>query len=67
MSGRPPVRVLAAAVAAAAMPALMLAVSAGFVPRPQFTSPVWWLLPVVAVGYWVAWIAWADGRTVPSR
>ncbi len=67
MTDSPPLRVVAAAVAAVAMPAVMLAVSAGFVPQPSFGSPVWWLLPVVAVGYWVAWIAWADGRPVPGR
>lgn len=67
MTDTPPLRVVAAAVAAAAMPALMLAVSAGFVPAPDVAAPVWWALPVVAVGYWLAWIAWADGRPVPGR
>ncbi|MEZ3116534.1 hypothetical protein RYH80_11505 [Halobaculum sp. MBLA0147] len=67
MTDRPPFRVVAAAVAAVAMPALMLAVSAGLVPAPTPTAPVWWALPVVAVGYWVVWMAWADGRPVPGR
>jgi hypothetical protein len=67
MTNRPPVRVVAAALAAVAMPALMLAVSAGFLPQPTLTTPAWWVLPTVAVGYWVAWMAWADGRAVPGR
>lgn len=62
VTDRPPVRTVAAAVSAAAMPAVMLAVSAGFVPRPAVGQPVWWVLPVVAVGYWLAWVVWADGR-----
>ncbi|MFB6243986.1 MAG: hypothetical protein ABEH80_07780 [Halobaculum sp.] len=67
MTDKPPARVLVAALAAAAMPAVMLAVSVGFVPAPALSAPVWWVLPVVAVGYWLAWIAWADGRPVPGR
>ena len=63
MTDQPPVRVVAAGVAAAAMPAVMLAVSAGFVPQPSVTTPVWWLLPAVAFGYWIAWVAWAGGRS----
>ena len=65
VTDRPPVRTVAAAVSAAAMPAVMLAVSAGFVPQPSVVEPVWWALPVVAAGYWLAWVAWADGR-VPA-
>ena len=62
MTDQPSVRVIAAGIAAAAMPGLMLAVSAGFVPRPAVSAPAWWVLPAVAFGYWLTWIAWADGR-----
>lgn len=66
MTDNPPVRVVAAALAAAGMPAIMLAVSAGFVPRPELAAPVWWLLPIVAFGYWFVWVAWA-GRSPLER
>ena len=62
MTDNPPARVVAAAVAAAAMPAVMLAVSAGLVPRPDVAAPVWWVLPIVAFGYWLVWVTWAGGH-----
>jgi hypothetical protein len=55
----PPVRSLAAAVAAVSLPALALAAAVGFVPHPRVGAS-WWLLPVVAFGYWAAWVAWGD-------
>ncbi|WP_435062015.1 hypothetical protein [Halobaculum sp. EA56] len=44
----------------AAMPAVMLAVDRGLVPAFSPTEPTWWLLPSLAVGYWVAWVRWAE-------
>lgn len=40
----------------------MQAVSAGLVPEAGLGEPIWYLLVVLAVGYWVAFVAWA--RTV---
>lgn len=46
---------LAAAVALAAVAAFagMAAVSAGLVPDPALDEPVWYLLVVASVGYWL--------------
>ncbi|MFC7135701.1 hypothetical protein [Halobaculum litoreum] len=53
-------RPVAVALFAAAMPAVMLAVDRGLVPEFSAAEPVWWLLPPLAVGYWVAWVRWAE-------
>ena len=55
-------RVVAVCLFAAAMPAVMLAVDLGLVPAFSVTEPVWWLLVPLALGYWVAWVWWAENR-----
>ena len=53
-------RLVAVGLFAAAMPAVMLAVDRGYVPAFSPAEPVWWLLVPLAVGYWVAWLWWAE-------
>ncbi|MFC7070407.1 hypothetical protein [Halobaculum lipolyticum] len=55
-------RVVAVSLSAAAMPAVMLAVDLGYVPPFAVAEPVWWLLVPLALGYWVAWVWWAEAR-----
>ncbi|WP_277554814.1 hypothetical protein [Halobaculum limi] len=55
-------RLVAVALFSVAMPAVMLAVDRGLVPAFSLNAPVWWLLPPLAVGYWVAWVWWAEGE-----
>jgi hypothetical protein len=39
--------------------AAMVGVSAGVVPQPSFTEPVWYGLIALVVGYWLAFVRWA--------
>jgi uncharacterized membrane protein YgaE (UPF0421/DUF939 family) len=40
----------------------MVGVSAGVVPQPSLSNPVWYGLVALVVGYWLAFVRWADGE-----
>ena len=41
--------------------AAMVGVSAGVVPQPSPGEPVWYGLGALVVGYWLAFVRWAEG------
>jgi hypothetical protein len=42
--------------------AAMVGVSAGVVPQPALTEPVWYGLLALVVGYWLAFVRWTGER-----
>jgi hypothetical protein len=47
--------------------AAMVGVSAGAVPQPTPTSPVWYAIGALVLGYWLAFVTWARGGEAVAR
>lgn len=56
-------RLVAVCLVTAAMLGVMFATDRGLVPAFAASEPVWWLLPPLALGYWVAWVRWSEAES----